>query len=261
MTTENSDFGSVTELPGNLAHSRQLDIIRTRYSWASKFCKDKNVIEIACGSGLGLGLLSGAAKSVIGCDIDPAILKYCSDHYKNRNIRLLVSDACKLEINDNSQDVAICFEAIYYFQNIEKFISEVKRILRPGGIFICSFVNCEWHGFNPSPHSKQYFSINNMLQVLDKAVLEAEFFLCFEDKPDGFRQYFVSTLRRIAVSLHIIPTTMKGKEFFKKLFYGRLSPLPNELTNDHGKEHTLKPFLPGLTLANHKFIYFVARQK
>ena len=34
------------------------------------------------------------------------------------------------------------------------------------------------------------------------------------------------------VSLHLIPKTMKGKELLKRIFSGKLIPLPPEITDD-----------------------------
>jgi len=36
-------------------------------------------------------------------------------------------------------------------------------------------------------------------------------------------------LKRMAVTLNIVPKTMKGKEFLKRIFFGKLDPLPDEI--------------------------------
>jgi len=137
-----TSYYSVTELPGNRAHKSQLDAIRTRYEWAQKFCMQKTFLEIACGSGIGLGLLANRAESVIGGDIDPLVLNFARQHYAtNEKVDIMELDACNIVLDDESVDVAICFEATYYFPSLEKFLCEVKRVLRPGGIFLCSSVN------------------------------------------------------------------------------------------------------------------------
>ena len=117
-------YGTITELPGNRAHRGQINILQTRYSWAADHCCDKDVAEIACGAGIGLGMLVENAKSVIGGDIDLSVLKYAEEHYKDRNIKLMKLDACEITLEDDSVDVVVCFEAIYYFASVENFISE-----------------------------------------------------------------------------------------------------------------------------------------
>ena len=253
-------FEAVTELPGNKAHGDQIDAMLTRYNWAATFCEDKDVLEIACGAGIGLGMLAKNAKTVIGGDIDPVVLKYGKEHYKNRSIQVIELNACKMKLADNSVDVAICFEATYYFPSIAEFLTELVRVLRPGGVFLCSSVNCQWHGFNPSPHSLQYHSVPEMRDALKNVEFAAEFYACFEDNPSTVMRRIVVMIRRIAVTLHLVPKTMKGKEFFKKLFYGKLDSLPSEMNEEHGTAHSLKPLDEGLLLENYKFYYFIARK-
>ena len=254
-------FASVTELPGNGAHCEQIDAMRTRYEWAAEMCRGKDVVEIACGAGIGLGILARHAKSVIGGDLDSKVLAYGLEHYKDRNIRLMELDACKMELEDDSVDVAICFEATYYFPSLAVFMREVRRILRPGGLFVLSSVNSRWHGFNPSPYSNQYHSAGEMREELEEAGFGGDFFACFEDDPATWKRRVIGMVRRIAVALRLVPQTMKGKEFFKKLFYGKLEPLPYELSEAHGTRRELKPFGTGLKPENHKFFYFVAKRK
>ena len=250
-------FETVTEIPGNKAHSDQIDAMRTRYSWAEDFCRGKDVVEIACGAGIGLGLLANNAKTVIGGDVDPVVLRYGQKHYQDRNIRITHLDACEIYLADKSVDVAICFEAIYYFPNVSDFLSEIRRILRPDGILLCSSVNCEWHGFNPSPYSKKYYSANEMRNELNSAGFKAEFFLGFEDNPATFTRRVVSYIRALAVKLHLVPRTMRAKEFLKKVFYGKLESLPHEITAEHGQQHSLLKFNDVEKQENYKYFYFV----
>ena len=152
-------FVTVTELPTAKASREQLSRLYTRYKFASEFCKNKTLLEVACGAGLGLGYLSKYAKKVIGGDIDKDVLRFAQGHYKNREkIKLLLFDAEDLPFKNESFDVLIFFEAIYYLIFPEKFIEEAYRVLRNNGIIIICTVNKDWSDFNPSPYSNKYFS-------------------------------------------------------------------------------------------------------
>lgn len=48
-------------------------------------------------------------------------------------------------------------------------------------------------------------------------------------KADTIQDKLISLIKRMAVSLHLMPKTMKGKELFKRLFLGKLTPLPSEI--------------------------------
>ena len=56
------NYTSVTELPGNKGSKEQLARLYQRYHFALQFSKEKDVLEVACGGGLGLGYLAKSAK-------------------------------------------------------------------------------------------------------------------------------------------------------------------------------------------------------
>ena len=254
-------YANVTELPGNRAHKDQVDAMRTRYEWASKLSTNKDVLEVACGAGIGLGILARKANSVIGGDIDHEVLSFGLAHYDTSKIQIKKLDACEIELPDNSIDVVVCFEAIYYFPSLDNFLSEVERILRPDGVLLCSSVNCEWSGFNPSSHSVNYYSLNEMESKLEHRGFSSDFFIGFEDKPNSLIGKIIGIVRKAAVSLNLIPKTMKGKELLKRMFYSSLVSLPSEMTEDHGKIHDFRPAINlGEAIFSHKFYYFIAKK-
>ncbi|PKN02200.1 MAG: hypothetical protein CVU77_01900 [Elusimicrobia bacterium HGW-Elusimicrobia-1] len=55
---DNQDYTAVTEVTGYNVTSEQIQRMYTRYRFASEFCKDKDVLEVACGSGQWLGYLA-----------------------------------------------------------------------------------------------------------------------------------------------------------------------------------------------------------
>jgi ubiquinone/menaquinone biosynthesis C-methylase UbiE len=251
-------FETVTELPGNKAHQEQIDAMRTRYEWAASFCANKDVLEIACGAGLGLGLIGNKAKSVIGGDIDPLVLDFAEKQYKNKNIKVISNSAEKFKINNKSVDVIICFEAIYYFKTLNEFLSETQRTLRKNGVLLISSVNCNWHGFNPSKFYQRYYSIEALKEELAKNGFKSEFFVCFEDNPKTFKKKVLKLIRSVAVFLGFIPKTMKGKQWLKRLFYGKLNPLPNEIDQSFGTNKKISRLIDDIQVSNYKFYYCIA---
>jgi ubiquinone/menaquinone biosynthesis C-methylase UbiE len=69
-----TDFVEVTELSGEEVSQEQVLRACVRYGWAQNFCVGKDVLEVACGSGPGLGVLAGAARTLVAGDISDAIL-------------------------------------------------------------------------------------------------------------------------------------------------------------------------------------------
>jgi len=170
---------------------------------------------------------------VVGGDIDENNLKFAQEHYKGRHkIQLFLINAHKLPFTDNTFDVIILYEAIYYLADPEKFIREAQRVLRKGGNLLICTVNKDWSGFNPSPYSCKYFSTHELFGLLKQNNFGN--ITLYGDCPvmtKAIKNKIISCIKRIAVALNIIPKTMKGKEVLKRIFYGKLIAMPPELSD------------------------------
>jgi hypothetical protein len=88
---------------------------------------------------------------------------------------------------------------------------------------------------------------------------KVEFYGAFSTLPNGLKEEAIAIIKRIAVALHLIPKTMKGKEFFKRIFFGKLVPLPHEITEGMA-DYTPPIPIPGdRPNFEYKVIYAVAR--
>jgi len=100
----------------------------------------KEIIDIGCGTGIIaiLALDKGAAKAVCG-DISEYMIRLAKENAKKAGYdsdRILFSqlDAESLPFDDNSFDIVISGMAFGLFPNQEKAVSEMFRVLRPGGL-------------------------------------------------------------------------------------------------------------------------------
>ena len=255
----NKDFTNVTEQPGQKATKEQLQIMITRYNLAANYCENKDVLDVACGSGIGLDYISQKAKMVVGGDIDLKLVEIAKNNYiDNSKVTVLHLDALNLPFETNSFDVVLLYEAIYYLPNVEQFLREAKRVLRKNGKLIISTVNCQWHGFNPSPFSTKYWSAQEMSNLLQSYNYTPSVLIGFLDKPDGSNS-LVSAIRRIAVKLKLIPNTMEGKERLKRLFYGSLQPIPAKIYENMAVIEPLKPYDSSIDLTFYKQLYIMGQ--
>lgn len=128
-----------------------------RYQFASRFVSNKTVIDLACGTGYGCHILQQAgAVTVTGIDISAEAIDYAKAHYAASNIKYLQSDVTKTNLTPHSADVVTSFETVEHLQNDQQFIREVRRLLKPNGIFIISTPNIEFStGTNPY-HVREY---------------------------------------------------------------------------------------------------------
>ena len=253
------DYSTVTETPGIKASQEQLARLYQRYHFASQFCRGKDVLEVACGAGQGLGYLAKTARLVVGGDIDKSNLKFARRHYRGRaKIELQLQDAHELPFNDQTFDVVILYEAIYYLAHPEIFIDECRRITRKDGILLICTVNRDWTDFNPSPHSTKYFSASELYQLLAERFLDVQLYGAFQASTGSPRDKLTSIIRRAATTLNLMPKTMRGKELLKRIFFGKLAPLPAEIEEGMAKYATPLP-IPGTSPdSRYKILYAVA---
>ena len=249
---KDTDYTTVTELPGHKVSKEQIARLYHRYRFASRLCEGRDVLEVACGGGMGLGYLAEKAKRVIGGDIDKRILEIAKDTYKGRdNIEIQQLSAENLPFEDNSFDVILLYEAIYYLAQPERFIKEAKRVLRKGDKLIICTVNKDWPDFNPSPFSTKYFSATELYLLLSQEFSNIELYGAFPIAAAGIKDIIVSIIKRMAVTFHLVPKTMKGKEFLKRVFFGRLLTLPAEL--EDGMAEYCEPVPISDSFPNHPY--------
>ncbi len=253
-------YAIVTEIPGDRASQEQLERLSQRYHFARPYCQDKSVLEVACGSGMGLGYLAKTSRYVVGGDIDEDLLTLSVNRYKERkNIQVSTFDAQSRPFSDKSFDVILLFEAIYYLPEPEKFISEAHRILRKDGHLLVCTANKDLADFNPSPFSQKYLGAGELQALIKQEFYQVDVFGGFPVCKQGFKGKIVSGIKRAAVSLHVMPKTMKGKEKFKRIFFGKLTALPSEISEETARYYPPDPILSNKPNSSHKVLFFAAK--
>lgn len=253
-----TNFATVTETPGAKASKEQIERLYHRYHFAARFCLEKEVLEVACGAGMGLGYLAHFAKNVIGADIDENILQIARRQYTGRDkIDIANFDAQKIPFPDCIFDVVIMYEAIYYLPQPEKFVGEAARVLREDGVLIVCTVNKQWSDFNASPFSVRYYSSSELASLLKRSFSRVQLYGAFPATASSGKEKLTSAIKKMAVSFHLIPKTMKGKELFKSIFFGPLSDIPAEITEGLSDYRPPAPLAEGPTCLSYKVLYAV----
>jgi SAM-dependent methyltransferase len=152
---------------------RRSDAHVARYELARRFVRPGDrVLDAACGLGYGSRLLADAtlAGSVLGVDVDDWAIRYATDHYGRSHGRLSfdVRDLTALDdIEPASFDVIVSFETIEHLAGPEAFLEQCRRLLTPGGRFVCSVPN-QWldeHGVDPNPHHLHVFDRDRLEEL------------------------------------------------------------------------------------------------
>jgi SAM-dependent methyltransferase len=105
------------------------------YKAASEIVKG-DVIELGSGEGYGVQLLAPLAKHYLAVD------KFDTDVAGNANVEFRKQILPSLAgIADNSFDFAVTFQVIEHIQDDKAFISEINRVLKPGGKLLLTTPN------------------------------------------------------------------------------------------------------------------------
>lgn len=110
-----------------------------RYNYIKDFVKDKNVLDIACGSGYGSYLMAteGNANLVIGVDLDNNAIRYANHKFQHNKIKRFVGDAVNFRYNENF-DFIISFETIEHIPDYKGFINNLSENLHENGKLVIS---------------------------------------------------------------------------------------------------------------------------
>ncbi len=113
-----------------------------RYEFALRWMQPQHeVLETACGTGYGTGMLAGRAKSVVGIDYSPLAVEHARARYTADNLEFLVMDCHRLAFRNARFDVVVSFEVFEHLEGSDAYLRECRRVLRPGGLLLLSTPN------------------------------------------------------------------------------------------------------------------------
>jgi SAM-dependent methyltransferase len=101
------------------------------------FGRGKDVLEVGCGTGLVLERIRRFAGSARGIDLSPKMLELA----RARQLDVELGDATALPFADHSFDVACSFKVLAHVREIDLALSEMARVVRPGGFVIAEYYN------------------------------------------------------------------------------------------------------------------------
>ncbi len=95
-----------------------------------------DVLEVGCGRGGGCSYIWRylRPRSVVGVDFSPRAIDLCTRiHATAGGLSFSQGDAESLPFSDGSFDVVVNVESSHCYGSMERFLSEVDRVLRPDG--------------------------------------------------------------------------------------------------------------------------------
>jgi ubiquinone/menaquinone biosynthesis C-methylase UbiE len=97
-----------------------------------------NVLEVSCGHGGGASYVARYLKpqSICGIDRNARAIEFCQKRYQVDGLTFSRGNAMALDFADNLFDAVVNVEASHCYPDVPRFLSEVRRVLQPGGHFL-----------------------------------------------------------------------------------------------------------------------------
>ncbi len=103
--------------------------------------KPDSILDIATGTGdLAINLIKTKASKIIGLDLSSGMLDVGRQKIAKKglesNIEMVLGDSENLPFQDDNFDAITVAFGVRNFENLEKGLSEILRVLKPNGVFV-----------------------------------------------------------------------------------------------------------------------------
>jgi ubiquinone/menaquinone biosynthesis C-methylase UbiE len=129
------DFAGWYERERGQGYHQMLDDLEV--DLVQRYGADKEVLEVGCGTGLILDRVARFARRAVGIDLSSGMLEKAAA----RGLEVQEASATDLPFADGSFDVAYSFKVLAHVEDIRLAMSEMARVVRPGGWVLAEFYN------------------------------------------------------------------------------------------------------------------------
>jgi len=174
---------SINTVTGALEHFhfRRIEECSTLIEWLDPRPGER-ILDIGCGDGYYDAQIASRGARVVGVDIHEKRLGTAQKRHKNERTEFHYMDAEKLDFAPRSFDKVISFCVIEHFNDDDRVLGHVARVLEPGGkIFLSadSLSNPEVTDDEREAHRKRYavnnfYTVDLLRQKLDRVGLALE---------------------------------------------------------------------------------------
>jgi ubiquinone/menaquinone biosynthesis C-methylase UbiE len=132
----------------------------------------RRVLEVGCGQGVGLELIltEFANAEVVGIDVDERMIRRAKQRMASEGrVEVQLGDVCALPFEDRTFDVVVDFAAVHHVTDWQGALSEVSRLLRPGGQFLFEdhdVTKHSWLARTFFAHPEERFTASEFLAAL-----------------------------------------------------------------------------------------------
>lgn len=160
-TSENRFKGERLDSKSNLSRNNLLEHL-ARYNLV-KGRKNSIVLDIGCGSGHGSNLIAYRFKHIYGVDESSEAINYAKKYWQRKNITFIVGSGTEIPFKKNTFDITVAFEVFEHIKAWRKFLLEVKRVTKRGGMIYISTPNKDIY----SPGTKKPINPHHFFEMTE----------------------------------------------------------------------------------------------
>lgn len=153
------------------------------YYLVKKEVKDKVMLDIGFGDGHGSNYLAEVAREVTGIDCEEENVEPARNKYKKDNLKFKFMSGTELSFQDETFDIVCSFQVIEHIKEalLLNYLSEISRVLKPGGVYYVSTLNKEvsmkpGQPYNKNPYHEKEFNAVEFQELLSKVFPRIELY-------------------------------------------------------------------------------------
>jgi ubiquinone biosynthesis O-methyltransferase len=108
--------------------------------------RGKTVLDLGCGGGFMSEALAQRGAKVIGIDPSQPAIAIARKHAQATGLAIdyRVGTGEELPVAANSADIVLCVDVLEHVRDLDAVLDEVRRVLKPGGLFLFDTINRTW---------------------------------------------------------------------------------------------------------------------
>ena len=182
--------------------------------------------DLACGDGVLIYKLRALGADIAGVDNAPEAIALAREALARKGVssdKLFVASCYETGLDNASLDYVTAAEIIEHLEDVEAFLKEVARILRPGGVFVCTTPNREANenGDKRDPHHVKEFNPGELAEALGACFGHVRLY--------GAYPRWLERLYGNATGVR--PVNMAVKAAFKLFAFGVINPYTHTMSS------------------------------
>jgi ubiquinone/menaquinone biosynthesis C-methylase UbiE len=180
---------------------------------------DKTVLEVGSGRGGGASYLMRYLnpESYVGIDISEMAVDLCNKIHHLENLSFQIGDSENIPFEDGTFDIILNVESSHCYGNMDQFMSEVTRVLKPGGHFLW----CDLRPGNSREKTNSHFA-NSGLQLINKNDITKNIIVALEKMSAGRKSAIKSRVPRFVRNIFESYAGVKGSRVHDSFINGDL---------------------------------------